>query len=144
MNILGIELQYCSIFYILPTFSVMLGKSLYFRVSWLNFELIIKHISGDYQSKCLSFYFPSMTLHQYLNSAYAYSFEICVFGYFYRKGLFKHKDKEPFPYDNTKGFVHSSWLNQFIKESDYDLIGDFKKLLEDIKSCCNDKYQSTM
>lgn len=111
----------------------MLGKSLYFSFSWLNFELIIKHISGDYQSKCLSFYFPSMTLNQYPNSAYAYSFEICAFGYFYRKGLFKYKDKEPYPYDNTKGLVHSSWLNQFRKESDYDFIGNLEKLLDGIK-----------
>lgn len=133
MNILGIELQYCGTFYILPAFSIMLGKSVYFRISWLNFELIIKHISGDYQSKCLSFYFPSMTLNQYPNSAYQYSFEICAFGYFYRKGLFKHKDKEPYPYDNTKGFVHSSWLNQFRKESDYDFIGNLERLLEGMK-----------
>ena len=126
-------MQYCSTFYILPTFSVMLGKSLYLRISWLNFELVIKHISGDYQSKCLSFYFPSMTIHQYPNSAYAYSFEICAFGYFYRKGLFKHKDKEPLPYDNTPSFVQQSWLNQFRKESDYDFIGNLEKLLEGMK-----------
>ena len=133
MNILGIELEYCSTFYILPTFNIMFGKSLYFKISWLNFELVVKYISSDYAAKYWSFYFPSMTLNHYPNSAYQYSFEICAFGYFYRKGLFRNKDKEPFPYDNTPNFVHSSWLNQFRKESDYDFIGNLEKLLDGMK-----------
>ena len=74
-----------------------------------------------------------MTLYEYPQSAYRYNFEICAFGYFYRKGLLRNKDKEPNPYDNTPGFVHSSWVNQFRKKSDDDVIRNLDKIIDGIK-----------
>lgn len=132
MNILSLELEYSQVFHILPSFGITLGKSIYIGVHWLNFYLSLKHISTDYKAKHWNFYSSSMTLHQYPDCAYAYTFEINAFGYMYRKGLFKDKNKEAKPWDNTPGFVHSSWLAQF-RPKDFDFMKGFDDLVKDIK-----------
>lgn len=132
MNILSLDLEYSQVFYILPSLGITLGKSIFISVYWLNFSLTIKHISIDYKAKNWSFYSPSMTVNQYPNCAYAYTFEINAFGYMYRKGLFKDKEKEAQPYDNTPGFVHSSWLVQF-RPNSFDFLSSLYDMIEDIK-----------
>lgn len=132
MNILSLELEYSQVFHILPSFGITLGKSIYIGVHWLNFYLSLKHISTDYKAKYWNFYSLSTTLHQYPDCAYAYTFEINAFGYMYRKGLFKDKDKEAKPWDNTPGFVHSSWLAQF-RSKDFDFMSGLDDLVKDIK-----------
>ena len=132
MNILSLELEYSQVFHILPSFGITLGKSIYISVHWLNFYLTLKHISTDYKAKCWSFCFPSMTLNQYPDSAYAYTFEINAFGYMYRKGLFKDKNKETKPWDNTGKFVHSSWLSQF-HPKDFDFMKGIDDLVKGIR-----------
>ena len=87
MNILDIELEYSRVFNIIPNAYITLGKSIWLRFSWLNFELAIKHISCDYKAKCLRLHTPSATLNSYPNSGYSATLEICAFGYVYRKGL---------------------------------------------------------
>lgn len=132
MNILTLELEYSQIFHILPSFGITLGKSIYISVHWLNFYLSLKHISTDYKARCWGFCFPSMTLNQYTDSAYAYTFEINAFGYMYRKGLFKDKSKEAKPWDNTGKFVHSSWLAQF-RPKNFDFMKGVDDLVKGIK-----------
>lgn len=132
MNILCLELEYSQIFHILPSFGITIGKSVYISVHWLNFYLTLKHISTDYKAKCWSFYFPSMTLNQYPDSAYAYTFDINAFGYMYRKGLFKDKNKEAKPWDNTGKFVHLSWLAQF-RPMDFDFMKGIDDLIKGIQ-----------
>jgi hypothetical protein len=73
-----------------------------------------------------------MTLNQYPDSAYAYTFEINAFGYMYRKGFFKDNDKEAKPWDNTGKIVHSSWLAQF-RPKDFDFMSGFDDLMNGIK-----------
>ena len=92
---------------------MVLGKTIYINIKWLNFELTIKHISLDYKSPRINFYSPSITINQYNNSGYQFTFEIFIFGYTYRKGLFRLKDREVMPTDNTYGFVDESWFEQF-------------------------------
>lgn len=133
MNIIGIELDYIPTFHILPHAYISLGKSIWLNFSWFNFQLTIRHVSCDYKASTRSLYTPSITLHSYPNSGYRLSFEICVFGYTYRKGLFRIKDREIQPTDNTNGFVSSAWFlqfrnpetNDFLKDL-YDLINKFK------------------
>ena len=132
MNILSLELEYSQIFHILPSFGITLGKSIYISVHWLNFYLTLKHISTDYKEKCWTFCFPSMTLNQYPDSAYDCTFEINAFGYMYRKGLLKDKNKESMPWDNTGKFVHSSWLAQF-RPNDFDFMKGIDDLVKGIK-----------
>ncbi len=132
MNILSLELEYSQVFHILPSVGITLGKSIYITIHWLNFYLSLKHISTDYKAKCWSFYSPSMTLHQYPQSAYDYTLEINGFGYMYRKGLFRDKNREVQPYDNTPGFVHSSWLAQF-RPKNLDFMKGFDDLVKGIK-----------
>lgn len=134
MNIIGIELEYIPTFHILPHAYISLGKSVWLSFKWLNFQLTIKHISCDYKAFVWSLYTPSITLNSYPNSGYLVSFEVCMFGYTYRKGLFKIKDREILPTDNTNGFVPSGWFlqlgnpktNDFLKDL-YDLIDKFKE-----------------
>lgn len=134
MSIVGIELEYIPTFHILPHAYISLGKSIWLSFSWLNFQLTIKHISCDYKAFQLSIYTPSITLQSYPNSGYLVSFEICMFDYAYRKGLFKIKDRDIQPTDNTNGFVPSGWFLQFgntktdsfLKDL-YDLIDKFKE-----------------
>ena len=133
MNIIGVELEYIPTFHILPHAYISLGKSIWLSFSWFNFELRIKHISCDYKAFQWSLYTPGITLQSYPNSGYLLSFEIYMFGYTYRKGLFKRKDGDIQPTDNTNGFVPSSWFLQFgnpmaddfLKDL-YDLINKFK------------------
>lgn len=133
MNIIGLELGYIPTFHILPHAYITLGKSIWLSFSWLNFQLTIKHISCDYKASVWSLYTPSATLHSYPNSGYWLSFEMCMFGYAYRKGLIRIKDREIQPTDNTNGFVPSGWFLQFgnpmtdnfLKDL-YDLINKFK------------------
>lgn len=133
MNIVGLELEYIPTFHILPHAYMTLGKSVWLSFSWLNFQLTIKHISCDYKASMQSLYTPSITLHRYPNSGYLVSFEVCMFGYVYRKGLIRLKDREIQPTDNTNGLVPSGWFLQFgnpmaddfLKDL-YDLINKFK------------------
>ena len=129
MNILDIELEYSRVFNIIPNAYIVLGKSIWLCFSWLNFEFTIKHTSFDYKAKCLKLHTPSVTLNRYPNSAYSATFEIYAFGYTYRKGLFRIKDREIEPIDNTNGFVTSDWFNQF----DAPNIDPFSDLIEFIK-----------
>lgn len=130
MNIIGLELEYIPTFHILPHAYIAFGKSIWLSFSWLNFQLTIKHISCDYKASVRSLYTPSVTLQSYPNSGYLVSFDIYMFGYTYRKGLFKRKDRDIQPTDNTNGFVPSSWFfesvaDDFLKDL-YDLINKFK------------------
>jgi hypothetical protein len=115
MNIITLELEYTPILHLLPYVRTYFGTSVYITLTWLNFSLTLKHISGVWDNKGLTLSTPSMTLNSYTESAYRMTFEICCFGYVYRKGLFKRKGEEPLPVDNTNGFVPSSWFNQFKK-----------------------------
>lgn len=132
MNVLSLDLEYSQIFYILPSFGITFGKSIYISVHWLNFYLTLKHISTDYKARCWSFIFPSITLNQYSDSTYVCTFEINAFGYMYRKGLFKDKSKEAKPWDNTGKFVHSSWLAQ-LRPNDFNFMGSIDDLIKVIK-----------
>lgn len=133
MNIIGLELEYIPTFYILPHAYITLGKSIWLSFSWLNFQLTIKHISCDYKTSVWSIYTPSVTLHSYPNSGYLLSFEICMFGYVYRKGLFRRKDKDIQLTDNTDGFVPSGWFLQFGNPMANDFLNDLQDLINKFK-----------
>ena len=132
MTLLGLELEYIPTLHIIPHISIYLSSSIYIHFYILNFCITIKHVSSNYSNNGWSFYSPSITIQHYLNSAYMYTFEILFFHYIYRKGLFRDKNIEPLPYDNTIGWVHSSWLNQFYEPIDItDFIEELKKHMED-------------
>lgn len=138
MNLIGLELEYITTFHIVPHAYISLGNSVWLKFSWLNFALTIKHISCDYKAFQWSLYTPSVTLQSYPNSGYLLSFEICMFGYAYRKGIYRIKDKEIQPADNTNGFVPSGWflqfgnpINDFLKDL-YDLINKYKDKDEEL------------
>lgn len=133
MNIISVELEYIPTFHILPHAYITLGKSIWLSFSWLNFQLTIKHISCDYKASVWSLYTPSATLHSYPNTAYLVSFEVCMFGYVYRKGLFKRKDREIQPMDNTNGFVPSGWFLQFGNPMTDDFLKDLYDLINKFK-----------
>lgn len=134
MNIIGLELEFNQIFHILPHIYISLGKSIWLNFSWMNFQLNIKHISCDYKAFQWSLYTPSMTLNSYFNSGYLVSFEIYIFGYTYKKGLFKRKDRDIQPTDNTNGFVPSSWFLQFGNPMTDDLLKDLYDLINKFKN----------
>lgn len=133
MNIIGLELEYIPTFHILPHAYISLGKSIWLSFSWLNFQLTIKHISCDYKASVRSLYTPSITLHSYPNSGYLLSFEICMFSYAYRKGLFRLKDRDIQPADNTNGFVPSGWFSQFGNPMTNDFLKDLYDLINKLK-----------
>lgn len=133
MNIIGLELEYIPTFHILPHAYISLGKSIWLKFSWLNFALIIKHISCDYKAFQWSLYTPSVTLQSYPNSGYLVSFEVYMFGYTYRKGLFKIKDRDIQPTDNTNGFVPSGWFLQFSNPETNDFLKDLYDLIDKFK-----------
>lgn len=137
MNIIGLELEYIPTLHILPHAYITLGKSIWLSFSWLNFQLTIKHISCDYKASIWSLYTPSVTLHSYPDSGYLVSFEIYMFGYTYRKGLFKRKDRDIQPTDNTNGFVLSGWFLQFGNP----MVDDFLKDLCDLINKFKDKEE---
>lgn len=137
MNLIGLELEYIPTFHILPHAYISLGKSIWLSFSWLNFQLTIKHISCNYKASMWSLYTPSITLHSYPNTAYLVSFEICMFGYVYRKGLFKRKDGQIQPMDNTNGFVPSGWFLQFGNP----MADDFIKYLQNLINKFKDKEE---
>ena len=56
-----------------------------------------------------------------------------MFGYTYRKGLFKRKDKEIQPTDNTDGFVPSGWFLQFRNSMSDDFLKDLHDLINKFK-----------
>ena len=133
MNIIGLELEYILTLHILPHAYISLGKSIWLSFSWLNFQLTIKHISCDYKAFQWSLYTPSVTLHSYPNGGYLVSFEICMFGYTYRKELFRIKDRGIQPTDNTNGFVPSEWFLQFAKPMADDFLKDLYDLINKFK-----------
>lgn len=133
MNIIGLELEYIPTLHILPHAYITLGKSIWLSFSWLNFQLTIKHISCDYKASVWSLYSPSVTLQSYPNTAYLVSFEACMFGYVYRKGLFRRKDRKIQPIDNTNGFVPSSWFFQFGNPMTNDFLNDLQDLINKFK-----------
>lgn len=140
--IIGIELSYKDIFDIIPSANGTLGKTIYINIKWLNFELTIKHISLDYKSPRINFYSPSITINQYNNSGYLFTFEIFIFGYTYRKGLFRLKDREVMPTDNTYGFVDESWFEQFIRKDTENIstkiLTELQNMIETLKDKIND------
>lgn len=75
-----------------------------------------------------------MTLNSYLNSGYLVSFEIYMFGYTYRKGLFRIKDRDVQPTDNTNGFVTSGWFLQFRNHMTDDFLKDLQDLINKLKN----------
>lgn len=111
----------------------MLGKSVWLSFKWFNFQLTIKHISCDYKTPVLSLYTPSITLNSYPNSGYLVSFEIYIFGYTYRKGVFKIKGRKIHPTDNTNGFVPCNWFFQFSNPKINDLLKDLYDLIDKFK-----------
>lgn len=133
MNIIGLELEYIPTFYILPHAYITLGKSIWLSFSWFNFQLTIKHISCDYKASVWSLYTPSTTLYSYPSSGYWLSFEICMLGYTYRKGLFKRKGREIQPTDNTNGFVPSGWFLQFGNPIVDNFLNDLQDLINKFK-----------
>lgn len=133
MNIIGLEFEYIPTFHILPHAYITLGKSIWLSFSWLNFQLTIKHISCDYKASVWSLYTPSVTLHSYPNGGYLVSFEICMFGYTYRKGLFRIKDRGIQPTDNTNGFVPPEWFLQFGNPMTNDFLKDLQNLINKFK-----------
>ncbi len=133
MNIIGLELEYIPTFHILPHAYITLGKSIWLSFSWFNFQLTIKHISCDYKASVWSLYTPSVTLQSYLNTAYLAHFEVYMFGYTYRKGLFRKKDYEIQPTDNTNGFVPSGWFLQFSNPMTDDFLKDLQDLINKFK-----------
>jgi hypothetical protein len=50
----------------------------------------------------------------------------------YRKGIWLLEDA-PKPFDNTKKFVHSSWLNQFRSDSDNKFLEELANLFNKLK-----------
>ena len=130
MNIVSLELSFTDVFHIIPHLYITIGRSVFFCVNWLNFELCVKHISTKYDSRDMSLHLPSVTLRQYPRSSYRYTFEIYAFGYFYRKGLFRFKDQETQPFDNTEGFVTMEWFEQF--RGRYHFTQDFLAGLDDM------------
>lgn len=133
MNIIGLEFEYIPTFHILPHAYIALGKSIWLSFSWLNFQLGIRHISCDYKASVWSLFTPSVTLHSYPNGGYLVSFEICMFGYTYRKGLFRIKDRGIQPTDNTNGFVPSEWFLQFGNPMTNDFLKDLQNLINKFK-----------
>lgn len=133
MNIISIEFEYIPAFHILPHVYISLGKSIWSSFKWLNFQLIIKHISRDYKACVWSLYTPSITLNSYPNSGYLVSFEVYIFGYTYRKGIFKIKGREIHPTDNTDGFVPSDWFLQFSNPKTNDFLKDLYDLIDKFK-----------
>lgn len=140
--IIGIELSYKDMFDIIPSANGTLGKTIYINIKWLNFELTIKHISRDYKSPRINFYSPSITINQYNNSGYQFTFEIFIFGYTYRKGLFRLKDREVMPTDNTYGFVDESWFEQFRRNDAENIstkiLAELQNMIETLKDKIND------
>ena len=138
MNIISTELEWGRTFHIIPHAYITLGKSVYVKLSWLNFEFCVKHISRDYKADFVSIYFPSVALHKYPTSGYLCSFEICAFGYTYRKGLFRRKDKAISAVDNTHGFVNGDWFRQFRQDAPFDFLSGFKSIIEEIERMQNE------
>lgn len=139
--LLGIELSYRYVFNVIPHISGTLGKTIYITIDWLNFELTIKHLSNDYNAKRIYFGTPSITINQYIKSGYRFIFEICIFGYTYRKGLFRLKDRDVEPTDNTYGFVDTSWFEQFRKNDNGDLTANLMEELQNMIKTLKDKLE---
>ena len=118
-----------------------LGKTIYITIDWLNFELTIKHLSNDYNAKRIYFGTPSITINQYIRSGYLFIFEIFIFGYTYRKGLFRLKDRDVEPTDNTYGFVDTSWFEQFRKNDNGDLTENLMAELQNMIKTLKDKLE---
>lgn len=141
--LLGIELSYREIFSVIPCISGTLGKTIYITIDWLNFELTIKHLSNDYNAKRIYFGTPSITINQYIKSGYQFILEIFIFGYTYRKGLFRLKDRAVEPTDNTYGFVDTSWFEQFRRNDTENLstkiLAELQNMIETLKDKINDK-----
>ncbi len=68
-------------------------------------------------------------------------FEICIFGYTYRKGLFGLKDRDVEPTDNTYGFVDISWFEQFRKNDNGDLTANLMEELQNMIKTLKDKLE---
>ena len=128
MNILTAEMQYQSIFFIVPQVTVRLGKSWNVSLKWLNFELEVKHISIDFHSRYTYLFSPFVTLQSYPDSAYRLTFELNWIGYTFRRGILRIDGEEPRPADNTPGFVTSEWFAQFRK--DIDPMADIEQMLD--------------
>ena len=139
--LLGIELSYRDVFNVIPSISGTLGKTIYITIDWLNFELTIKHISNDYNAKHIYFGTPSITINQYRKSGYQFILEIFIFGYTYRKGLFRLKDRDVEPTDNTYGFVDTSWFEQFRKNDNGDLTANLMEELQNMIKTLKDKLE---
>ena len=139
--LLGIELSYRDVFSVIPRIGGTLGKTIYITIDWLNFELTIKHLSNDYNAKRIYFDTPSITINQYINSGYQFIFEIFIFGYTYRKGLFRLKDRDVEPTDNTYGFVDTSWFDQFRKNDNGDLTANLMEELQNMIKTLKDKLE---
>lgn len=139
MQVLGVELDYIRLFYILPCLYVSLGRSIYISLEWLNFRLVLKHISSDYQAKSFRIIFPAVSINSYPDSAYRYTFEVFCFGYMYRKGIFLYDGETPRPSDNTYGIVSIDWLEQFGKGVDVDIESMLDEFFRNIKNKIENK-----
>ena len=141
MNILTIELQYQSIFFIVPQVTVRLGKSWNVSLKWLNFELEVKHISTDLNNTNIFIHTPYVTLTSYMRSAYHLTLDLCWLGYTYRRGVWIKDGEEPRPTDNTPGLVTSEWFAQFRKDS--DPMANFEKMMDGLRDAL-DKIKEEM
>lgn len=139
--LLGIELSYRDVFSVIPCIGGTLGKTIYITIDWLNFELTIKHLSNDYNAKRIYLGTPSITINQYIKSGYQFIFEIFIFGYTYRKGLFRLKDRDVEPTDNTHGFVDISWFEQFRENDNGDLTVNLMEELQNMIKTLKDKLE---
>ena len=57
-----------------------------------------------------------------------------MFGYTYRKGLFRITDRDVQPTDNTNGFVSSGWFFQFRNHMTDDFLKDLQDLINKFKN----------
>ena len=133
MHLLGIDTKHSNAFNIIPHFYIALGKTFYFSLSWLNFEVIIKHISTEKEIKRINISTPSILINQDLNSPYLFTLDIYVFGLFYRKSFFLSNGEKPRSIDNTNGFVHISWFEQFNNDLSKDLIEGLEMFIKQVK-----------
>ncbi len=59
----------------------------------------------------------------------------------YRRGLFRLKDREVMPTDNTSGFVDESWFEQFRKNENGDLTANLMEELQNMIKTLKDKLE---
>ena len=137
-----IKLETNEIHHLIPSIHFTIGNNcFFFRFNFLFIELCIKFLYLDIKSfykdtnNAFVLYTPTITLFQNNDDAvYKFRFEIQFYDYFYRKSFCKQHDVES-EINNTKKFVHVSWLDKFKSKSVFEkmteIIKEFNKKLKD-------------